>query len=351
VLPLQLSGDSQQPELVRLYSFSVAVAGLKRFHAARAAAVAGGFPATNASFLQFVLDGPHAEDSIFVRDPCEQLKALATAAEGLYLIALTNKQGDYTLASSQSSSSTTQNGDSSPSTDPAAAVAAAVAAGATLGAMQRSMEGLPILQEIRAGPLLSKSMQKLWKVLQDREGFVYTTPVSIAAREAEKAAGGAAGGSDNGDSSSGAEKGGKAAGEQQEETEEERDLKAAAEDAIAMANVTFDENWHMFLKAVYDTEFVPVYAGVGMQLAAALLQLLAHKVWFDWMVPVGFLQFACHQLESAESGLLDGDCSVSCTIFADSHRMSHRDAVKLHTSLREASLRQPGHCAEATNVT
>jgi hypothetical protein len=193
----------------------------------------------------------------------------------LYLVALTNKQGDYALASSQSSSSTTENGGSSTSTDPAAAVAAAVAAGATLEALQRSMEGLPILQEICAGPLLAKSLQKIWQILQDREGFVYTTPVSVAAREAEKAAGVAASGLANGDSSSEAEKGGKAAGE--EETEDERKLKEAAEDAIAMANVTFDENWHMFLKAVYDTELVPVYAGVGMQLAAALLQLLAHK--------------------------------------------------------------------------
>lgn len=271
---LQLSEDPQQPELVRLYSFAIAVAGVKRFHAARAAALAGGFPAKTAAFLAGVLDSPHAEDSIYSRDPCEQLKALATAAEGLYLVALSNKQGDYSLASSSSSSG--QDGSSTDgSDDPAAAVAAAVAAGTTLEALDRSMEGLPALQDSCAGPLLSKALTKLWQILQDREQFVYTVPASIAKQRADAAAAAA-----NGDGSKSGQEGGKAAqeGEEEaEETEEQKHLRAASEEAVAMAQVTFDENWHMYLKAVYDTQLVPVYAGVGMQLFAGLLQLLVHK--------------------------------------------------------------------------
>lgn len=285
LVALQLSEDPQQPELVRLYSFAVAVAGVKRFHAARAAAIAGGFPAKTAAFLAGVLDGPHAEESIYSRDPCEQLKALATAAEGLYLVALTNKQGDYTLAVSNSSSSSCGKDKSSTggSDDPAAAVAAAVAAGATLEALDRSLEGLPALQDTCAGPLLSKALAKLWEILQDREQFVYTVPASIAKQKADAAAAAAAGTAANGDSSKEAgQEGGKKSvqeGEETEaeETEEQKQLRAAAEEAVAVAKVTFDENWHMFLKAVYDTQLVPVYAGVGMQLLAGLLQLLVHK--------------------------------------------------------------------------
>lgn len=273
---LQLSEAPQQPELVRLYSFAVAVAGVKRFHAARAAAVAGGFPAKTAAFLAGVLDGPHAEDSIYSHDPCEQLKALATAAEGLYLVALSNKQGDYALASSSSSG---QDGSSTGGNDdPAPAVAAAVAAGATLEALDRSLEGLPALQDTCAGPLLSKALTKLWQILQDREQFVYTVPASIAKQKADAAA--AAEAAANGDSSKAGQEGGKAGqeGEEEaEETEEQKQLRAAAEEAVAMTQVTFDENWHMYLKAVYDTQLVPVYAGVGMQLFAGLLQLLVHK--------------------------------------------------------------------------
>lgn len=281
---LQLSSDTNQPELVRLYSFAVAVAGVKRFHAARAAAIAGDFPTKTAAFLQAVLDGPHAEDNIYARDPCEQLKALATAAEGLYLVALTNKQGDYTLASIPSSAgSSSQNGSSTGAADPAAAVADAVAAGATVDGLDCSMDGLAVLQETCAGPLISRAVQKLWQILQDRESFVYTVPASIAAARAKAAAGSSAEAST--ESSSGKDKkGGKtesaqdeSAQEEAEEAEEQKQLRAAAEEAIAMAQVTFDENWHMYLKAVYDTQLVPIYAGVGIQLLVGLLQLLAHK--------------------------------------------------------------------------
>jgi hypothetical protein len=281
---LQLSEDTKQPELVSLYSFAVAVAGVKRFHAARAAAIAGGFPAKTAAFLAGVLDGPHAEDSIYAQDPCEQLKALATAAEGLYLVAVTNKQGDYTLASADSSSSG-QDGSSTSggSSDPAAAVAAAVAAGKTLEALDRSMDGLPALQETCAGPLLSKALAKLWQILQDREQFVYTVPASIAKQKADAAAAAEAAAANGDSSSSKAGEEGRKAGQEgeeagaAEETAEQKQLRAAAEEAVAMAQVTFDENWHMYLKAVYDTQLVPIYAGVGMQLFAGLLQLLVHK--------------------------------------------------------------------------
>lgn len=281
-----MSEDAQQPELVRLYSFAVAVAGVKRFHAARAAAIAGGFPAKTAAFLAAVLDGPHAENSIFLKDPCEQLKALATAAEGLYLVAICNKQGDYTLATSSSSAGSIQDGSSTETVDPAAAVASAVAAGATLEALDRSMEGLAILQDSCAGAVLGKALEKLWKLLQDREGFVYTVPAALAKHKAaaEASAAEAATAESNGDSSSKAETGGNPAQEDgesaesaQEETEEQKKLRAAAEEAIAMSDMTFDENWHMYLKAVYDTQLVPIYAAVGMQLVAALLQLLVHK--------------------------------------------------------------------------
>jgi hypothetical protein len=279
---LQLSEDTKQPELVKLYSFAVAVAGVKRFHAARAAAIAGGFPAKTTAFLAAVLDGPHAEDSIFLRDPCEQLKALATAAEGLYLVAICNKQGDYTLASRISRAGSMQDG-SSTEVDPAAAMAAAVAAGATLGALDRSMEGLAVLHNSGAGPLLCRALEKLWKLLQDREGFVYTVPAALAKHKAAAAAAAEASTTEaaesNGDSK--AEKSRQAAQEEgesaQEETEEQKKMRAAAEEAIAMSEVTFEENWHMYLKAVYDTQLVPIYAAVGMQLVAALVQLLVHK--------------------------------------------------------------------------
>jgi hypothetical protein len=217
-----------------------------------------------------VLDGPHAEDSIYTRDPCELLKALAAAAEGLYLVALTNKQGEYSLASSSQPAAAASASDS----DPAAAVAAAVKAGATLEGLSRSLDGLPVLQDIGAGPLLSKALEKLWKILQDRESFQYVEPAGLAAARAKAAAPDASG--DNSSDSKGSKQD-KEQPQEPEETAEEKKLRAAAEEAIAMAQVNFDENWHMYLKAVYATELVPLYAEVGMQLAAALLQVLAYK--------------------------------------------------------------------------
>jgi hypothetical protein len=149
-------------------------------------------------------------------------------------------------------------------------VAAAVEAGATLEGLTRSLDGLPLLQEIGAGPLLSRALEKLWKLLQDREGFQYVEPACLAAAKAKAAAPLAT--AENSSS-----KDDKQDSEQPEETAEEKQLRAAAEEAIAMAQLNFDENWHMYLKAVYATELVPLYAEVGMQLAAALLQVLAYK--------------------------------------------------------------------------
>lgn len=258
---LDLAADSQQPELIRLYSYAVAVAAVKRFHAARPAAIAAGFPAKTAAFLGAVLDGPHADESIFRTDPFEQLKALTAAVEGLYLIALTNQQGDYNVAGTAGSAAK-QNG-AAAAGDPAAAIAAAVAAGATLDSLKRSLDGLPKLQEVCAGPLLCRTIEKLWQLLQDREQFEYTPPASFAAK--------AAGAEANGSSKEGSEQ------LAEEETEEQKKMRAAAEEAVAMADITFEENWHMFLKAVYDTEVVPICAGVALQLACGLLQVLAHK--------------------------------------------------------------------------
>jgi len=260
---LDLAADPQQPELIRLYSYAVAVAAVKRFHAARPAAIAAGFPAKTAAFLEAVLDGPHAEDSIFRRDPFEQLKALTAAVEGLYLIALTNQQGDYNVAGTAGSAAKQNGAAAAAADDPAAAIAAAVAAGATLDSLKRSLDGLPKLQEVCAGPLLCRTIGKLWQLLQDREQFEYTPPASFAAKAADAEA--------NGSSKEGDEQ------PAEEETEEQKKMRAAAEEAVAMADITFEENWHMFLKAVYDTEVVPICAGVGLQLACGLLQVLAHK--------------------------------------------------------------------------
>lgn len=270
----QVAEDDKHPELVRLYSFAVAVAGLKRFHAARSAAITAGFPAKTAAFLRAVLDGPHAPESIYSRDPFEHIKALSSAIEGLYLVALTTKQGDYNLLAG-SEGAAASNGDSNPAgsqEDPAAMIAAALAAGATLDSSRRSMEGLSVLQEVCAGPLLSRAVEKLWALLQDRHSFVYTPPAALAAAKAAAAETMA---ESNGDSKQKKEGGDGKKEEEEEETPEQKRMRAAAEEAIAMSQVTFDENWHMFLKAVYDTELVPIYTGVGMQLAAGLLQLLA----------------------------------------------------------------------------
>lgn len=65
---------------------------------------------------------------------------------------------------------------------------------------------------------------------------------------------------------------------QEPESEELKELRAEAEAAAARANMTFDENWQAFLKAVYDTELVPTYAVTAIQLGCSLLQLLAHEV-------------------------------------------------------------------------
>lgn len=264
----QMAEDSEQPELVQLYSFAVAVAALKRFHAARAAAVAGSFVAKAVAFLAAVLDGPHAADSIYSRDPFEQLKALALAVEGLYLVALTQGQGDYSLVPAADSSSDKANGTAAAAEQdtersPESIVSTALAAGATLDSMQRSMEGISALAEVHAAPLLSRAVEWMWRLLQDRQQFEYTPPASLAA----KAADGATNGHKDDASPEDAE----------DETPEQRDLRAAAEEAVARSQVTFDENWHMFLKAVYDTELVPIYAGVSMQLACALLQVVLYK--------------------------------------------------------------------------
>jgi hypothetical protein len=304
---MQLAEDSKQPDMVHLYSFAVAVAGVKRFHAARGAAIAGGFPAKTASFLQAVLAGPHAPESIYSRDPFEHIKALAAAAEALYIVAVTNRQGEYTLAAPSGSSSgskgVAQNGNTA-------------AAGATLEELDRNLEGLPLLQELGVGALLSRAIEKLWGLLQERDTFAYVLPASLAARAAEKAAEAAAaanGSSAAGDKgSSTGSAGGTAEGseavqaEAPEETEEQKRLRDAAEDAVAMSQVTFDENWHMFLKAVYDTELVPVYVGVGIQLAAALLQLLVHKQ------VCGLQGYASWQVAGGSWGVQEADVFGAC---------------------------------------
>lgn len=268
---LDLTGDHQQPELIRLYAFAVAVAGLKRFHAARSAAIAAGFLAKATAFLAEVLDGPHGPDSIFSTDPFEQLKAITAAVEGLYLVAVTNKQGEYFLAGAGSGSGKDSNGLAA-ELDPAAIIAAAVAAGNTLASLDRSLEGLSQLQEHSAGPLLGKAVTKLWQLLQAREQFEYTPPASLLAA---KAADNAEAGSSKAGADGQAEDGDEAEGE--EESEEKKKLRAAAEEAVALAQVTFEENWQMFLKAVYDTELMPICVGVWLQLASALLQVLVHK--------------------------------------------------------------------------
>jgi len=99
---LKLTGDVSQHELVRLYTFCVACAAVKRFHAARAAALRGNFLKSAAAYLNHVLSSSHAADSVFLHDPFEQLKALVTCTEAIYLAGITNPQsGDYVLAAGQ----------------------------------------------------------------------------------------------------------------------------------------------------------------------------------------------------------------------------------------------------------
>jgi hypothetical protein len=257
---LALAEDTAGHELVRLYAFGVAVAALKRFHAARPAAIRAGFAAAAAALLRHVVAGPHEAGSVYRADPFEQLKALTAAIEALYLIALTSSpQGDYTLAAGSTASRAGQDAAeaaaaaAAAAADPAAVAAAATAArAATVAACERPCSGLAGLQQQlpELAGLLSEAVGKLWQLLQDRDGFTYMPPAPSPADEEEE-------------------------DQAQELTEEQQKFKAAAEEAIAASNMSFQDNWQLFLKSVYDTELVPLCGGASLQLASGLLQLLA----------------------------------------------------------------------------
>lgn len=248
---LELVADPQQHELIRLYSFCVAYAGLKRFHAARPAAMKADFLQKTVAFLSSIIDKDSlAANSSLGIDPFERLKALTTSIEALYLLAITTQQGDYTLPAAGAGSNSSK------------------AANSSLSDLQEQRHvDVSALQQHGAVPLLAQAVEQCWQLLQDRDNFTYTPPASKAA-----AANGHAAGSSNGTLTAEEE------AERAAETEEQKQLRAAAEEAIAAAHVTFEENWHNFLQAVYDTEVVPTYAVLGVHLGSALLQLLKHEV-------------------------------------------------------------------------
>jgi hypothetical protein len=250
------SSDHQHDELVQLYAFSAAYAAFKRFPAARAAAMRAGFLQAAAAFLATVLQQASSSSSsdeagsVVAADPFERLKAITTAVEAIYFVSLCNTQGEYTLAGA------------------GAGGAAAAAAGESNGAVDVS--GVPSLQQLQhqqhlaplveagVAPLLVQAVQQAWQELQDRSSFTYTPPAK---------------------KDTAAEQGSEDAEQDKEaETAEQKELRAKAEEAVAAANMTFEENWQLFLKTVYDTELVPSYACAAVQLGCGLLQLLRHEV-------------------------------------------------------------------------
>ncbi|WIA37779.1 hypothetical protein OEZ86_014648 [Tetradesmus obliquus] len=123
------------------------------------------------------------------------------------------------------------------------------------GLLQRQQHLGPLV-EAGVAPLLVAAVQQAWQELLARSAFTYTPPAKKpAAQEAE----------------------GDAEQSKEEESEEQQELRAKAEEAVAAANMTFEENWQLFLKTVYDTELVPGYARAALQLGCGLLQLLAHE--------------------------------------------------------------------------
>eukprot|EP00878_Enallax_costatus_P007045 GHUV01007384.1.p1 GENE.GHUV01007384.1~~GHUV01007384.1.p1 ORF type:complete len:537 (+),score=187.34 GHUV01007384.1:232-1842(+) len=246
---LQLTADPMQHELIRLYSFCAAYAGLKTFHAARPALVKAGFLQQAVEFLRSVIDKDSlADSSSLALDPFERLKALTTSIEVLYLLALTTQQGDYMLPAA------------------GAGTSSKAAASASITDLQQQRQvNVAALQEHGAAPLLAKAVEQSWQISQDRNNFVYVPPArKSAATNGQTAENGSTAAADNDDDST-------------NDTEEQKKMRAVAEEAIAAASVTFEENWHNFLKAVYDTELVPSYAAFAVQLGCALLQLLHHE--------------------------------------------------------------------------
>jgi hypothetical protein len=251
--------DRQHDDLVRLYAFCAAFAAFKRFPAARAAAMRAGFLQAAAAYLEAVLEQASSSSdsesgSVLATDPFERLKAITAAVEAIYFVSLCNPQGEYTLAGAGTSST--------------------AAAGATDGPVDTS--GVPSLQQLQrqqqlgplveagVAPLLVRAVEQAWQDLQARSAFTYTPP---PARPAEGADGDAAAGSgEDAEQGKGAE------------SEAEQDLRKKAEEAVAAANMTFEENWQLFLKTMYTTEMVPAYVRAAVQLGCGLLQLLTIEV-------------------------------------------------------------------------
>jgi hypothetical protein len=256
------SSDQQHDELVHLYAFCAAYAAFKRFPAARAAATRAGFLHAAAAFLAAVLEqssnSSSEAHSVLATDPFERLKAITTAVEAIYFVSLCNSQGEYTLAGAGAGG----------------AVAAASGAVSTsrvpsLQDLQRQQCLAPLV-EASVAPLLVRAVQQAWQELQARSTFSYTPPAKKPA---------AADGED-------AEQGKEA------ESEEQQELRKKAEEAVAAANMTFEENWQLFLKTVYETELVPAYARAAVQLGCGLLQLLAHQVG-GWRAAAGTYRWSC----------------------------------------------------------
>ncbi|KAF6261463.1 hypothetical protein COO60DRAFT_1636758 [Scenedesmus sp. NREL 46B-D3] len=247
--------NCQHDELVRTYAFCAAYAAFKRFPAARAIALRAGFLQAAAGYLAAVLEEASSSSeagSVLALDPFERLKAVTTAVEAIYFVSLCNRQGEYTL-------------------EGAGAGGAAAAPPASNGPLDTS--GVPSVQQLQrqqhlgplveagVAPLLVRAVQQAWQELQARSAFSYMPPAPKAAvDEADKADAGA-------DTEQGKE----------EESDAEKELRQKAEEAVAAANMTFEENWQLFLKTVYETELVPAYVRSAVQLGCGLLQLLAHE--------------------------------------------------------------------------
>lgn len=165
---LQLASDDEKHELERLYAFCAAYAALKKFHAARPAALKADFLQRAATYLSVVLDeASRPAGSCFI-DPFEYLKALTTCVEALYFASINNQQGDYSLAA----------------TGAAAGTAARAGASTSLEDLQQQQQHhyhLQPLLDVGAAPLLVQAVQQAWQMLQARDNFTYTPPASEAA--------------------------------------------------------------------------------------------------------------------------------------------------------------------------
>eukprot|EP00879_Flechtneria_rotunda_P010523 GHRR01011001.1.p1 GENE.GHRR01011001.1~~GHRR01011001.1.p1 ORF type:complete len:461 (+),score=147.97 GHRR01011001.1:684-2066(+) len=292
---LQFANDSQQHELIRLYSFSVAYAAVKRFHAARAAAIQAGFLDKAAAFLATILDEQqqHPASSVNV-DPFEKLKALTTSIQAMYLVAVVNQQGDYILAAAGAGQPDSNSSNKNSVSD-----------------LQRQVN-LAAHKQLAVASLLVQAVEACWQLLHERDTFEYVAP-----SKGSNSSNGTNTAADSAEHNANTEKG---------ETEKNGQLQKAAEEAVEAANMTFEENWQLFKQSVYRTDFVPAYAVAGIQLGCCLLQLLAHEVrglrpaWHKSSIEVclphpGLIVYSCACLGCCMTANVQLSCSA-CSLLS-----------------------------------